>query len=371
MKVAYLLGSLNIGGIETMMRDIVNHSDKSRLDFLGIYRRDGDMSDFFLKKGMSFIKLSPGSIWSIIPYIYKLRKIFVDREVKIIHTNQSIDTIYSFISTIGLGIKLVQTIHEFDYEIGKFGKIIKWISFKMADKTIFLNHFQKNHYVSAYSVKPSKTSIIFNGIDFKKFKPVLNKDFKHIFRLRNNILLLGMVGNFFPGKDQMTICKYLLLLKNAGVDFVFLFIGGKSELNPELFENCVTFCHNNNLDDYVRFTGKRQDIPEVLPILDAFIFSTNYDAFGNSVIEAFASKVPVFVNDWGVMKEITENGDKAIIYKTKDENDLFDKFLDFKSKITWHKVKAQEDYLWAQKRFSIENHMNQLFQLYSNLIIEK
>jgi glycosyltransferase involved in cell wall biosynthesis len=47
------------------------------------------------------------------------------------------------------------------------------------------------------------------------------------------------------------------------------------------------------------------------------------------VIEAIAAGVPVMVNDWPVMKEVTLNGKLATIYKTKSEDSFYECFSDF------------------------------------------
>jgi len=98
---------------------------------------------------------------------------------------------------------------------------------------------------------------------------------------------------------------------------------------PHLYDDCVNYCKQNGLEYKVLFLGSRTDIPQILDQLDAFVYATDHDTFGIAVVEAMAVGVPVFVNDWEVMKEITVDGKYATLYKTKDEKDLLREFMLF------------------------------------------
>ena len=114
--------------------------------------------------------------------------------------------------------------------------------------------------------------------------------------------------------------------------------------------------------------GARSDVPDILTQLDAFIYATDHDTFGIAVIEAMASSVPVFVNDWEVMLEITEGGNYAHLYNTKDPEDLLSKFLPFTANPDLYKQKAEEAARWVRETYSIERHLNQLKETYKRII---
>jgi glycosyltransferase involved in cell wall biosynthesis len=108
-------------------------------------------------------------------------------------------------------------------------------------------------------------------------------------------------------------------------------------------------------------------VPALLTQLDAFIYSSDHDTFGIAVIEALATGIPVFVNDWGVMKEITDNGRYANLYRSKDESDLLNKFLLFLEQPEAFKKAALENAIWARKTYSIQNHMERLYEVYRGI----
>ena len=176
---------------------------------------------------------------------------------------------------------------------------------------------------------------------------------------------MGMVGNFVDGRDHLTVCRFLKALKEKGVDFEFLFVGKPS--NMDLYRPCVEYCQENGLEREVLFVGSRTDVPNILHQLDAFVYATDHDTFGIAVVEAIAAGVPTFVNDWGVMREITDDGQDAILYETKNVSDLLTRFLSFLEHRTIYLEDAKTSACKIRKKYSIEAHLNNLYFVYKSL----
>jgi len=240
---------------------------------------------------------------------------------------------------------------------------------RKTDLNIFVSKSQRAYYQKKYSLKSfHKQHVIYNGISFDKFDNNSNKSIRSELNISENNLLLGSVGNFTSGKDQMTTCRFLNLLNKKGVDFAFLFVGGKSNSEPWCYDDCVQYCKDKYLSGKVFFLGSRNDIPYILSQLDAFVYSTNHDTFGIAVIEAMAMELPVFANDWEVMKEITENGEHGILFKTRNEHDLYSKFLIFLQNKEAFIQKAKKDAAWARKKYDISRYLRELKNIYAELL---
>ncbi len=349
MKVAYLLGSLNRGGTETLVLDVFRKASANGLNLIGIYRKKGgNLEKEFQESGVPMIFVPFGK--NLFAYCRQLRKIIQQHNVHILHAQQPLDAFLAWLCLRRTNKKIILTVHGYVHH---------------TDGNIFVSESQKRYYQQKYHLKPEKQKTVYNGISFDKLDAVKTDRTKKT--NSSELLKLGSVGNFVSVRSQIVICRFLNLLKKEGVAFDFVFAGAKSKSEPWLFDECYRYCEENNLLDNVHFLGSRSDIPEILNTLDAFIYSTDHDTFGIALVEAVAMGIPVFVNDWEVMKEITQNGKFATLYKSRDEYDLLKKFLLFLQNREINILQAREASAYVRENFSIENHIRQLKQVYETL----
>jgi glycosyltransferase involved in cell wall biosynthesis len=363
MKVAYLLGSLNRGGTETLLLDVFKNASQADFNFIGVHRKDGELKKDFYKTNQPVFPLQPAFPFDL-RYLFRLRKLLKDQQVDIVHTHQYLDTIYAKIACSGTKIKTVQTIHGFDDIFSGKKNTLLNIALKLADRNIYVSNTQKKYFLKKYPLKSFSQEVVYNGISFDKIDSFQSENITDLGNLPEKRLLLGSVGNFVRGRNQLFICRFLKLLKDTGISFNFLFVGSRNNTIPSLYDECVDYCRKHNLSEDVYFLGGREDVPAILNRLDAFIYSSDHDTFGIAVIEAIAAGIPVFVNDWDVMCEISEEGKFLNLYKTNDEKDLLQRFKLFLDHPVEYKEKAIKNAWQIRQKFNIENHIQELNKLY-------
>lgn len=366
MKVIYLMGSLNRGGAETLVLDICKNTNEHNFDILLIHRKNGQLKEEFVKSGIELYQIFPKHIFDI-TYFIELRKIIIDNNVQIIHAHQVIDAWYAYLATFFLSPKILLSFHGHGIN-GNFvaKRLRKWVLTKTT-LNIFVSSSQKKYYEQKYKIIP-QSIVLPNGIDLKKLHVQNNQSIRTELGLSNTTLLIGTVGNFTSGRDHFTLCKFLYLLKQTNIEFNFLFIGAESKTEPSIYKKCFAYCQENGLGNNVFFLGTRADVPDILSQLDVFTYSTEHDTFGIAVVEAMAMGIPVFVNDWEVMREITNEGKYAIIYKSKDEHDLLSKFKHFVDNIGNYRKVAQKNTYILKDKYSIERHISTLKSIYNSLL---
>lgn len=372
MKVAYLLGSLGRGGTETLTLDIFNNLSTDQYEALGFYRKTGTLESDFLKCNVPMIYLSNKKNYFV--YLKQLRTEILKNKVNIIHAQQPIDALNARLACVSTKIPVVLTLHGYDFKQDLLWMTVLRLILPFTSKNIFVSKTQRKYFIEKFHLKNSKQVVVYNGISFDKFNTTVFKNadnevklLRNELKLKPNTLILGTVGNFIVGRDQLTLCKFINLLKDKIDNFHFVFVGGWVANDTNFYDECVSYCEQNNLNSFVSFLGTRSDVPQLLPQFDAFLYATDHDTFGIGVVEAMAAQIPVFVNDWGVMNEITENGEYANLYKTKEENDLLQKFMLFLQDKSVFAQKAIKASTFVQKKFSIENHITNLKNEYITL----
>jgi glycosyltransferase involved in cell wall biosynthesis len=366
MKVLSYIDSLNRGGAETLIMDIAKNITNEDFEYIIVSGKGGDLEEEIRNSNAKYIRLNRRKPVDI-KLIKQLREIIRTEEIDIIHSHGDISLLYGKLASIGLNIKKLNTFHG--YIISKKEKLIFELLANGLDMNIcvsndFLNELKKE-------IKIKNAEVIYNGIDDSKFRQNKNKNYLKEYNFGKNNFIAGMVGNFIPGKNHFTLCRAVSIVLEKNRDVKLLFVGRRDEANPEIYDNCYKYCLENNLLSNIIFTGKRNNIPEILSSLDLFILSSDTDTFGIAAVEAMLSKVPCLLSDIPPLKEISDNGKYAILFKKGDEKDLADKIL----KIIDGKYDIEnltnEAYTWAKENFSIRAHIDNLKKIYQKVLEEK
>lgn len=371
MKVAYFIGSLNRGGTETLVLDTFRRKEVAPYESILVYRSEGDLSEAYRATGVPMFRIQPTRFK--LGYITRLRRLFKEENVNVLHTQTHLNAFLGIFCTCFSMVKLVVTFHGFTPSV--LDKVYTRFGLWFADALIFVSGYVRDWYLKSAVFVPHKRScVVYNGIDFSKFDR--SYDMPDFLKKNNGASIetvkMVMVGNFSTARSQILLCQALKALKERGVGDVRLYlIGKRTNADPEVFDNCVNYCRENGLlDTSVYFLGGRSDVPAILQHMDAFVYATNRDTFGIAVIEAVASGLPAIVNDWEVMKEVTNNGEWALLYKTLDVVDCADKIEEFIKNKEQRKEAAQRSAEAVRQKFSIENHIRGLNEVYEKTLKE-
>lgn len=366
-RIAYLLGSLNRGGTETLMLDVFRNAEADGFDAIGIYRKTGVYEQEFCNSGVQMFRLSPTK--NIFRYLFALRQLIKQQKTQIVHAQQPLDAFLAYFALLGTGIKILLTLHGFDYTENRIGKFLLQFILKHTDLNIYVSTYQKEYYTKKYNLQLKNQTVVYNGISLEKFEAVkVERDLRVELNLSENTLILSAVGNFNLVRDQLTLCRFANTLQQANIEFRLLFVGKRIDNLGFRYDECIRYCKDKNLTDKVLFLGVRNDVPAILRQSDAFLYSTDHDTFGIAVVEALACGLPVFVNNWSVMTEITENGKLATIYKTKDEANLFRQFSLYLQDKKQFEEKAKAAAIIVKEKYSIEKHITNLKQVYQTIL---
>lgn len=165
-------------------------------------------------------------------------------------------------------------------------------------------------------VEPEKIHFIPNGIETERFHPILN-DRK--IKLRKKLSLpvdktiLVFTGRLAISKGVLFLTEVfnILIKKYKDIHLVFVGSGGNS------FDDCEheikKFITDNKIESHVTLTGLVNNVNEYLMASDMFVFPSEYEGFGLSIIEALSCGLPVVVTKVGIARDIVENYTNGIV----------------------------------------------------------
>ena len=156
-------------------------------------------------------------------------------------------------------------------------------------------------------VAPAKIFRIPNSVDTELFQPI-SEDGKASLRnkldLPLNHIIVTYTGRLVSYKGLPLLVQVWQQFSQQ-VDNVQLLLVGEGGLD---IHNCESelraYVDTHGLQNSVKFTGPVQTVHEYLQVSDIFVFPTESEAFGISLIEAMACGLPVIASNVGGIQDI-------------------------------------------------------------------
>lgn len=369
-KIAYYLGALNRGGLETLILDVFRKHTLVPYNVVCIYRHDGNITKEFENSGVRLIHVPKNK--GKLKQCFRLRRIIRDERISLVHSQSAASTFLLSLATIGMDVKIITSFHGHLFADAPWWQR-KWV-YAVSKKIICVSEYQKRYYEEKWNLpKTNKLHVVYNGIDFGKIdsaKPIEQSIVDSRETIDTSRIRLAMVGSFIKGRSQMIVVEAIERLVKMRRDvptFDFYFIGRRDDAEPERYDLCVQYCNEHGLKN-VSFLGNRNDVPAILKSIDGFVYSTEHDTFGIAVIEAIAAGLPVVVNDWPVMTEVCGEENAGIRYfRTDDVDDAADKIAALVLDLEESKKVAKENAKIVHEKYSIEQHINHMNRIYQSL----
>ncbi len=180
-----------------------------------------------------------------------------------------------------------------------------------------LFYVNSEHYRRCWAdrgIDPDKIKILPRGLDTTLFDPSRrDRAFLKQYGIKADSLVLLYVGRISKEKDLDVLAAAYKKLSAKNKSLQLLLVGDGPYLK-ELKTIVPGACCTGYL------TGL--ELAKAYASADIFLFPSTTDTFGNVVIEAFASGLPVVVSDQGGPRELIENGKTGYVTKSLDVDDF-------------------------------------------------
>ncbi|MEY2544495.1 MAG: hypothetical protein QOE81_1956 [Verrucomicrobiota bacterium] len=180
--------------------------------------------------------------------------------------------------------------------------------------TVFVNSEEYRDSWVKRGIDPAKLKIFPRGLDTQLFHPTRRDSrFFEKFGAKNGQIRLLYVGRVSREKDLDLLAEAYRRLRDEGLS-IQLCVVGHGPYSREFSESLPEALFTGYL------TGEK--LAAAYASADIFVFPSTTDTFGNVIIEAQASGLPVIVSDSGGPKELVENDRNGLITKSHDVEDL-------------------------------------------------
>lgn len=167
-----------------------------------------------------------------------------------------------------------------------------------------------------------KCLIIPNAIDYKKFifNTSTRVDYRESFQLTNNIVL-GCIGRLCIQKNQTFLIEVMNDLVKIDNRYKLVLVGEGDE--KKALEHLID---NYDLNEYVLFLDKRDDINNLLSMFDLFLLPSLYEGLGIVLLEAQANGLKC-IGSTNIPKEVTVVEDNIVFIDLNKKNEWVEYIL--------------------------------------------
>jgi glycosyltransferase involved in cell wall biosynthesis len=174
-------------------------------------------------------------------------------------------------------------------------------------------------YLSRHEGCPArKVRVIPNGVDPERFHPRWpNAELRGAIGVPDGVPVVGIVAALRPEKRHDVFLEAAALVRSAVGQCGFLVVGD----GPER-ERLETLARQRGLDGAVHFLGTRDDVPEVLALMDVVLLTSQMEANPVSILEAMASEKPVVATRVGSVPETVRHGVTGMLVPPGDAGEI-------------------------------------------------
>ena len=319
MKILHVITTLDIGGAERLMVDLLPRINKENIvDLLLFNGMETPFKNELIKNGVNIYHLS---CWQGIKHhlevynpinIIRLRK-FIG-QYDIIHTH---NTACQFYVPLALkkcksSVMLVTTEHSTSNRrrsMRWFHLIDKWM-YRRYNAIVCISGKTSENLMKHIGIT-DKIRTIYNGVNVDRFiKPITDIS-------THSIFVVSMIAAIRKEKDHETLLRAMSHLP----------INYKLQLAGQDFDNRIPalkkLCKELGIEKRVDFMGARSDVPEILANSDVVVLSSHWEGFGLAAVEAMASGRPLIASDVGGLRDVVDGA--GVLFPHGDDKVLAEK----------------------------------------------
>ncbi|OHB73128.1 MAG: hypothetical protein A2V70_18465 [Planctomycetes bacterium RBG_13_63_9] len=171
---------------------------------------------------------------------------------------------------------------------------------------------------------PQKVRVIPNGVDVERFHPRWPPDaLRREFGLSAGTPVVGIVAALRPEKNHELFLRAAAVVHGQMPQARFFIIGdGPRRGQLESLANELS------ISQAVRFLGTRQDVPELLSLIDLLVLCSHMEASPVSILEAMANEKPVVATRVGSVSQSVADAETGYLVTPGDFEEIARRVLE-------------------------------------------
>lgn len=316
MKVLHISSERSWRGGEQQIAYLIEESRSQGVDCSVFLRRGSAFHDWAEQQGVSNQTAAFSNTFDLRTAL-RLKKYVARQSIDLIHIHSGKGhDMYAVAYLLGLRCKAVLS-RRVDFPV-KSNPWARWkYNLNWIERIICVSNAIRKMTAPSLS-QPAKAITVHSGIDLSRFEGVSDTaGLRTEYEIPETTPLIGNVSALAPHKDLITFVRTASDFFSKGGNAKFFIVGeggerGKIESEIQLL----------GLEGEVILTGFRNDVPAVLKELDVFLITSETEGLGTTVLDSFASELPVVATRAGGIPESVINNETGLLCPVKDHEAL-------------------------------------------------
>ena len=326
IRVCHVITLLELGGAQQNTLHTCTHLDPAQFD-VSLIAGAGGYLDAEARSGMGararFLRDLIREIRPLrdIKAYLALRRAFVELHPHIVHTHSSKAGILGRAAARRAGVPIViHSIHGFPFNEFQLWPIrrafiaAERIAAAWTDRFIAVSRRNIEQGVALRILAPNSVSLIRSGFDLAAFTPGPPPVRKRAsLGLPEGTPVVGTISCLKAQKAPLDFVDLCARVAHAIPRTHFLLVGDGA-LRPEVERRVAA----SELGGRFHVLGWRDDVPDILRVLDVFVLTSLWEGLPRAVLQARATSVPVVATAVDGTSEVVEDGVNGYLCRPKD-----------------------------------------------------
>jgi len=380
MKILYLISSLDKGGAENHLADLVSEISREKKNkvFVLFLKGNNYWKDKLIKKGVTVQKVSLPNLLNIQFFLclFKINYFIKTFQPDIVHAHltsmELISAIIKFFNKKSFKLIISKHLDSFFLE-GSFGQnfflngsfIDKFI-FNHADHVICISQQVKKYFLKKMPKMSNKMSVIYYGFDIESFLKTRSKKKKFNLRKKNKIdsdkIVILNIARHVAQKNLEVLLKGFKLYSDT-IPSKLIMVGQ----GPRT-KNLKKIAEELKINSKIVWIKYYENVIDLYQIADIFVLSSKYEGLGLVLLESMASEVPVVASKVSAIPEVVKHNFSGVLFDYNNEKNLAASLKKINNTNLKKKIISNAHKLILNK-FSLNKMIKKTKQIYSKVLI--
>jgi len=312
-RVMHVALSLDIGGLETVIKELCQRLDSSRFtsEVLCLQGYDPDNVEELKARDIPIHLMRKRHKFDL-GYFFRVARLIRRQGVDVLHAHSGC-FFYAAIFARLAGVKrFIYTAHGLPILNRLQDRIEDNLAGMVCSAIVPVSEEIRQVLKRRMPLAKGKMVPILNGIDTDRFRPFADAAERQRMLARYNLpegsFLVGTVGRLDPVKNYPMLLRAFARLPRGSREPHLVFVGDgpcRRELEKMAEEMGIA--------GRVTFLGRQYRVHEILPLLDVFVLSSITEGTSVALLEAQACGVPAVVTDVGGNGFIVSHGENGFL----------------------------------------------------------